>query len=45
MTNQDTTHALIELEQHLQFQLLLAELSASFVRYSYWITWRQLLGF
>jgi transcriptional regulator with GAF, ATPase, and Fis domain len=32
MTNQDTTHALIELEQHLQFQLLLAELSASFVR-------------
>jgi len=32
MSNQDNTQALIELEQHLQFQSLLAELSASFVR-------------
>ena len=32
MTNQDNIRALIGLEQHLQFQLLLAELSASFVR-------------
>jgi len=32
MSNQDNTPSQIELEQHLQFQSLLAELSANFVR-------------
>jgi len=32
MSNQDNTETLIKLEQHLQFQSLLAELSANFVR-------------
>jgi transcriptional regulator with GAF, ATPase, and Fis domain len=32
MSNQDNTQPQIELEQHLQFQSLLAELSANFVR-------------
>ncbi len=32
MSNKDNNPALIELEQHLQFQSLLAELSANFVR-------------
>ena len=32
MSNQDNTLSQIELERHLQFQSLLAELSASFVR-------------
>ena len=32
MSNQDNTQSIIELEQHLQFKSLLAELSANFVR-------------
>jgi len=32
MSHQDTTHSQLELKQHLQFQSLLAELSANFVR-------------
>ena len=32
MSNQDNTQLQIELEQHLQFKSLLAELSANFVR-------------